>query len=63
MGECRSNRAPWRIQVLTKHLAESVPAASSVQASECLAYEPPEANSGIKESNPTTALILILFLS
>jgi len=40
-----ADRAGWRIQVLTKHLSQSVPA-FSLEASVCLAYETPEANSG-----------------
>jgi len=51
-----ADRAGWRMQVLTKHLSQSVPA-SSLEASVCLAYETPEANSG----NSTT-LEFISFL-
>jgi acyl-CoA oxidase len=37
--------AGWRIQVLSKHLPQLATPALPLQASNCLAYEPPEANS------------------
>ncbi|KAG0576313.1 hypothetical protein KC19_5G071100 [Ceratodon purpureus] len=39
------DRAGWRIRVLTKHLRHLIPG-TSLEASICLAYEPPEVNSG-----------------
>ncbi|KAG0599354.1 hypothetical protein M758_12G146000 [Ceratodon purpureus] len=58
--ECMTSRAPWRIQVLRKHLTQPVAAASfAIQASACLSYAPAEANSE-KPSFDTSAMRLLL---
>lgn len=51
MADRARNRAPWRIQVLTKHLACAA-ATAVMQPSPCVAYASPEANSS---NGPTTS--------
>lgn len=49
--------AGWRILVLSKHLPQLATPALPLQASNCLAYEPPEANSGNSASPAASGFV------